>query len=499
MSNMSEPSIPAAIYVRISKDSEALGLGVARQEKECRELAERKGWQVVDVFKDNDVSATRSKVRPRYQDMIRAIEAGWIRGIVVYDVDRLTRTPRELEDVIEWADRHQLHLASVGGVIDLATPQGRMTARIKGTVAKHEAEQQSRRLKSKMRELREDGRYIGTKPYGWDWSVNEDGTKGKDLVLNPVEAAVVKECAERTLNGEKCHAIAQDLNKRGIPTMKNSRGWTSSHLRRMLLRPINAGFTIHDDVEYPGKWPQLTTRSQYDRLVAILTDPKRVVNRGTPNRYLLSGLIRCDLCGQAMRRNVGSNAKRSYTLSDGTMKKYEYERVEIYRCVPPGCNKVGQNREGVEMMVTEYVLRLLEREGVEIFGGDSARLEAAHERVEGLKAQMRLAAGRVAEGKMTFDQLEQFNATVQPQLDQAQVELRQATPDESMIEFTGSSARAAWKKADLDRKREVIRSLLNHGLRITVGQPGQKGSRRRKIEGRMKTFNPDTVYITADW
>lgn len=496
---MSEPTITAAIYVRISKDSEDLGLGVARQEEDCRELADQKGWQVTEVFKDNDVSATRTKSRPQYQRLVKAIEAGRIGGIIVYDVDRLTRTPRELEDVIDWADRHQLHLASVGGDVDLATPQGRMTARIKGTVAKHEADQQSSRITRKMRQLREDGRYLGTKPYGWDWTLNSDGTKGKGLVINPFEAAVVKECAQRALRGEACHAIAQDLNKRGISTMKNGRGWTSSHIRRMIMRPINAGFMVHKGVEYPGKWPQILTRNHHDRLVAILTDRTRVVNRGTPNRYLLSGLIRCDLCGQPMRRNIGSKTNRSYTMADGTVKTYEYERVEVYRCVPPGCNKVGQNREGIEGMVVKYVLDLLERDGVQIFGGDSQRLAAAHDQIEGLKARMELAAERVAKGTMTFDQLDRFNAILQPQLDQAQAELRQAKPDKSMTEFTGSSVRDAWSRASLEWKREVIRTLVNHGLKITIGQSGQKGARRRKIEEKMKTFNPEAVYIRANW
>ena len=62
---------------------------------------------------------------------------------------RLTRTPRELEDVIDQADRLGLKLASVGGDIDLATEQGRMMARMKGTVARYEVEQQARRLKAK--------------------------------------------------------------------------------------------------------------------------------------------------------------------------------------------------------------------------------------------------------------------------------------------------------------------------------------------------------------
>ena len=123
-------TLRSAIYTRISQD-DGTALGVQRQEQDCRALAESRGWTVARVFTDNDVSATRAKVRPAYRDMLAGIEAGEFDALIVYDVDRLTRTPRELEDVIDLADRRGLALASVGGEVDLATPQGRLTARIR--------------------------------------------------------------------------------------------------------------------------------------------------------------------------------------------------------------------------------------------------------------------------------------------------------------------------------------------------------------------------------
>ncbi|MCG2622703.1 recombinase family protein [Arthrobacter sp. I2-34] len=124
-----------AVYVRISRDDEGTALGVARQLADCTAEAERRGWPVAQVFEDNDVSATKTKVRPEYARMLQAIEVGVIDAVIVWDVDRLTRTPAELERFIDLADRHRLALASIGGEVDLATPQGRLTARIKGSVA----------------------------------------------------------------------------------------------------------------------------------------------------------------------------------------------------------------------------------------------------------------------------------------------------------------------------------------------------------------------------
>jgi DNA invertase Pin-like site-specific DNA recombinase len=199
-------SIPAAIYVRISRDSAGQGLGVMRQRVDCEALAMRLGWVVVEVYEDNDVSATMRKPRPAYERMMRAVGAGHVKAVVVWDVDRLTRTPRELEDVIDHADRVGLQLASVGGDIDLATEQGRMMARMKGTVARYEIEQARRRLKAKHHELAVSGKHNGPRPFGWDF--NDD----RSLSINPAEAAVIRECAERLLAGEGIWKLARDLN-----------------------------------------------------------------------------------------------------------------------------------------------------------------------------------------------------------------------------------------------------------------------------------------------
>ena len=86
----------AAVYCRISQDREGAGLGVTRQEADCRALCERRGWTVVEVYTDNDVSAYSGKPRPNWARLIEDVRAGHIGAIVGWHVDRLTRSPREL-------------------------------------------------------------------------------------------------------------------------------------------------------------------------------------------------------------------------------------------------------------------------------------------------------------------------------------------------------------------------------------------------------------------
>src|SRR3954447_23762852 len=102
------PRLPAAIYARISRDREGAGLGVERQEADCRALAKRLGWEVVAVYVDNDISAYSGKPRPQYRAMLDAVRARQVQGIVAWHSDRLHRRPTELEEFITLAEERNL-------------------------------------------------------------------------------------------------------------------------------------------------------------------------------------------------------------------------------------------------------------------------------------------------------------------------------------------------------------------------------------------------------
>lgn len=96
-------------------------MGVARQEQDCRELAERLGWPVAEVYRDNDdVSAFSGKRRPGYQRLLEDIEAGRRDAVLVYHADRLTRRPKELEEFVEVLDRAKATLKFVAGGIPIS-------------------------------------------------------------------------------------------------------------------------------------------------------------------------------------------------------------------------------------------------------------------------------------------------------------------------------------------------------------------------------------------
>jgi site-specific DNA recombinase len=161
------------------------------------------GLGVVEVFCDNDASAYGRKLRRAYERMLAAVEPGSIDAIVTWHKDRLHRSPKELEAFIELVERSGVRLAVVtGGDYDLTSPDGRLSARIVGAVARKESEDRSRRVRRKHLELAEQGRPAGQ--LGW-------GVRSED------EREFVREAARRVLKGDGLMTIARHWNTQSVP------------------------------------------------------------------------------------------------------------------------------------------------------------------------------------------------------------------------------------------------------------------------------------------
>ena len=170
VSGVGETGKRAAIYCRISEDRSGEGLGVDRQEQACRQIIDTNGWQLTDVYVDNDISGFTGKTRPAYRRLLEAIKEGHVQVLVAFAPDRITRRPAELEELINVLDAQRVrgghqHLRTV----HLATPTGRLVARQVGAVATFESELRSTRQRGKKLQLAQDGKYKGgPRPYGFE-------------------------------------------------------------------------------------------------------------------------------------------------------------------------------------------------------------------------------------------------------------------------------------------------------------------------------------------
>jgi DNA invertase Pin-like site-specific DNA recombinase len=179
------------VYCRISDDRAGGGLGVERQRKDCVQLATVLGWQVIDTYTDNDISAFSGRRRPEYERLLADLTSGRIDAVVTWHLDRLNRSPVELERLIPLLERHSVQVQTVtAGVIDIGTPGGRAVARTLGAWARVESQHKSERLRAKKLELAMLGAINGgrNRPYGY---------AADRLTVIPAEAKILRELMRR--------------------------------------------------------------------------------------------------------------------------------------------------------------------------------------------------------------------------------------------------------------------------------------------------------------
>jgi DNA invertase Pin-like site-specific DNA recombinase len=321
-----ENTTPTAIYVRISQDRTGAGKGVQRQEAECRALAKRQGWTVVDVYSDDDVSAYNGKHRPAYERMLADIGAGRITAVIAWHPDRLHRRSLELERYINLCERHGVANQTVtAGLWDLTTPSGRMTARQLGAVAAYESEHKSERLKAaRIQQAAEGKHHGGIRPYGYE----KDG-----VTVIVEEAAEIAAACTAVASGASLRGIVRDMNARGVRTVKG-KPWTSQQLRQTLMSPRIAGKSVHGKVKdkngkdtkvakvasETAEWPAIVDEETWQHTKAVLSNQKRQTNGGHATggaKWLGSGTYVC-ACGKPSLRasRTGSSANPAYRCTN---------------------------------------------------------------------------------------------------------------------------------------------------------------------------------------
>ena len=170
-------------------------LGVNRQIEDCQRLAATKGWPVVATYVDDDISAYRGKVRPQYRQLLEDIRAGTVDSVLVWQHDRLHRSPQEPEEFFEVCGKLGVtDMVTVSGDIDLSSYTGMLQARILGAMSRYESDQKSARNTRKHQQLAQSGHLGGPgRAYGHDTS----------RAIIPAGAAVIREATRRVLAGRE--------------------------------------------------------------------------------------------------------------------------------------------------------------------------------------------------------------------------------------------------------------------------------------------------------
>lgn len=339
-----------AIYIRISQDVTGQRLGVEDQLGKCIELADRLGWEVIDTFEDDDISAFSGKVRPRFEAMLDAIKRGEIDAIVCWHVDRLYRRVKDLQRLVDLTKGVKIATVNAGD-IDLSTSTGVMLATILGSVAEQEsAHKGERRVLANARRAKNlTWRADVARPFGY--------TQRGEVVK--AEADAIKKAAADILAGASLRSIATAWNAQGLRTPQGARKggaeWSNLQLRRMLMRPVYAGKRTYagEILDGQGDWEPLLSEPVWKGLVALLTDPARRPGTAFERRHLLSGVAVCgfdagngEVCGSPL-----------YVMTPGS--RNGVPRSKVYACRASNRGHVGRLAEPLDNYVEATILMWL--------------------------------------------------------------------------------------------------------------------------------------------
>lgn len=457
------------IYCRISLDAAGEGLGVERQEAECRSLCERNGWSVDEVITDNDISATTGKRRPGFERLLADPPA----RIVTWHTDRLVRLTEELDRVITL----EVPVFTVtAGDLDLATPAGRAVARTITAWARYEGEQKSLRQQAAHRQRARQGRpfWSHRRPFGF----TETGEH------HEAEAAALRHCYEMIRTGATWAACAAYLTEQGFTTTRGET-WRGPTLSRTMRHPRNAGLATYQssadrkrglDPEIVGRgaWAPLVAEEEWRAILGRSEAMRRVERRergtaprpieGDRARSLLGGIAEC---GAVLEDGSVCGAKVKRTRQHSIRRKGKPDEYVAYTYIYQGqCHHVSIPCEWLDAHVAKAVLRIAASPARLLAAGPEIPPEAAREAAAeavALRDRLEDIARREALDEITMEQANAQTAILRERLAEAEakaISYYSASPLDRA--YSPAQLVAAWRSGEmsLQHRREAVRKYL---------------------------------------
>ncbi len=408
-----QPPTPAALYARVSSDRQDIDLSVSAQLRALNDFAKRNNYSAARQYVD-EAESGRIADRPQFRKMIEegSQPNSPFQVILVWKFSRFTRKREHAVAFKSMLRRKGIRVVSITEQAD-DTPTGRLLEAIIESVDEFYSENLAQEVTRGMREAASRGFFLASRaPFGYKRIKVKDGAKERPtLEVDTAAAPVVKEIFQSSLMGAGLKEICKQLNDRGITN--RGRRWYKSGLAYLLRNEAYTGAAVwgrtskgenaQDPVRVEGAWPALVTREVFDSVQQGMRS--RAPNVQRPGRvgstYLLSGLLKCGVCGRAY---IGQKAK-------GGQFAY-YICGTLYRDGAGTCEARYLNAPRVEDFIVEKIReRILTEETIvelvtlvtEEIDAMAGELAGRVEVIEGELADVRKRLGRLYEALETSD------------------------------------------------------------------------------------------------
>lgn len=337
------------IYIRVSTQEQARdGYSVGEQRERLVKYCESMDWTVVKVYVDPGYSGATID-RPALKDMIEDSNKGLLDKIVVYKLDRLSRSQKDTLLLIEDTFlKNGTEFVSISENFDTSTPFGRAMVGILAVFAQLEREQIKERMNLGREARAKDGYYTGSNPpIGYDLV---DGI----LVPNDYEVVLVRDIFNRFLSGEPINTIARILDSRGLYSRKGIP--TNRTVERLLKNRHYIGEVKYADSWYKGRHEAILDEETFSLAQTLLERRKESTTSDHHNRSYLGGLVYCRQCGARYHRQLWKKRK------DGTSVPHYmcYSRSKKVKSMvkDPSCRNKSYSQDDLDRIVLDEIRKL---------------------------------------------------------------------------------------------------------------------------------------------
>lgn len=213
-------NISTGIYIRVSTEDQAKdGFSINAQKEKLTKYAEANDWKIFDYYIDDGISGKNLDGRPEVTRLLNDVENGKINNVLIYKLDRLTRSVRDLIYLIELFEKHNCTFNSQTEKIDTSNAVGRMFVKIIGIFAEFERENLAERVSFGYEQKTREGNYTNTNGvYGYDYIIGE-----QKIIVNNEEKELVNRIYDLYIDGMSLWKIARLLNMERVKTKRGGK------------------------------------------------------------------------------------------------------------------------------------------------------------------------------------------------------------------------------------------------------------------------------------
>ena len=314
---MEEERKVAGIYIRVSTEDQAReGFSLGEQEEKLKQLCDYKGYEVYKVYCDAGISAKDMEHRPKFQEMLKDMKDGKINYIVAYKLDRVTRSVRDLEELISQLEKYNTYLVCDRDDVNTSTANGRFFVRMLTVLSQLEIEIVSERTKFGLNGAIKSGHLPGQVALGF----KKDGNR--KTIIDPATAPIVKRVFDLYLQGKTFLQISNIFNEEKVL----NKNWKDTHIERIINNRLYMG--DYEMYKRLKEWKNVEPVIYMNVVEPIIPryiweecQAQKIINQRTYTRdrvYTFFQKLKCPKCGKIMKCK-GSGGKR---------KKYVYYNCE---------------------------------------------------------------------------------------------------------------------------------------------------------------------------